>query len=148
MAALKRADAVAADDARAQRGFARKMGAAGVGNVLEWYDFAVFGSLADVLGDVFFSSEPSRAVRLVSAFAVFGAAFLMRPLGGVLVGHVGDRLGRKRALELSLALMLVPSVAIGCLPTFADVGLVAPIALVTLRLVQARRIGARAGDAS
>ena len=77
-----------------------------VGNILEWYDFAVFGYFAPIIGEQFFPST-NRAASLLGACAVFAGAFFMRPLGGVLLGNLGDRLGRKRALQLSVLLMAV-----------------------------------------
>lgn len=70
--------------------FLRKLAATGIGNVLEWYDFAVFGSLADVLGEVFFPGD-DKSMQLLQALGVFGAAFVMRPLGGILIGIIGDK---------------------------------------------------------
>ena len=82
-----------------------------VGNVLEWYDFAVFGYLAHTIGAHFFpSSDPT--VSLLGAFGVFAGAYFMRPIGAVIFGHVGDSLGRKRALQASVLLMAVPTAAL------------------------------------
>src|SRR3954451_2972713 len=83
-----------------------------VGNVMEWYDFAVYGYFAVAIGTSFFPADDPVSSTL-AAFGVFAAGFLARPLGGVLFGHVGDRFGRKRALEASVALMAVPTVLIG-----------------------------------
>src|SRR5919199_2850960 len=111
-----------------------------IGNVMEWYDFAVYGYFAVAFGTSFFPADDPVASTL-AAFGVFAAGFLARPLGGVLFGHVGDRLGRKRALEASVALMAVPTVLIGLLPTYAQIGALAGLSLVVLRLMQGLAVG-------
>lgn len=118
----------------------RKAAAASFGNVLEWYDFAVFGALTDVLGDKFFPGSNST-VKFLEAFGVFGAAFLMRPVGGLFYGWVGDKFGRRRALELSILLMLICSLIMGCLPTYGQIGVTATVILVALRLIQGMAVG-------
>eukprot|EP00978_Attheya_sp_CCMP212_P022262 scaffold66157_cov52-Attheya_sp.AAC.3 len=90
------------------------------GNVMEWYDFAVFGYFADILAKVFF--PPDSANALVSSYVVFGAAFAVRPIGAWMIGHIGDTRGRKEALVVSIFLMAVPTFALGCLPTYKSVG--------------------------
>jgi len=82
------------------------------GNVLEWYDFAVFGYFSDVLGDVFFPPQEGHAA-IIESFAIFGLAFLCRPIGGILLGYIGDVHGRKKALEISLFLIAFPTFAMG-----------------------------------
>ncbi|HEY4909158.1 MAG TPA: MFS transporter, partial [Methylomirabilota bacterium] len=89
-----------------------------IGNVLEWYDFVVFAFLAPVIGARFFpSADPLSG--LLQAFGVFAVGYLMRPIGGMLFGHLGDRLGRKRALQVSMVVMAVPTALIAVLPTHA-----------------------------
>lgn len=111
-----------------------------VGNVLEWYDFAVFGYFAPVIGSQFFPSEDPLASTL-NAFGVFAVGYVMRPIGGLLFGYFGDKLGRKRALELSILLMALPTTAVGLLPTHTQVGIFAAILLVLLRLLQGLSVG-------
>ncbi len=111
-----------------------------VGNVLEWYDFAVFGYFAPIIGAQFFPSDDKLA-SLINAFGVFAAGYLMRPLGGMIFGHLGDRLGRKQALKLSVMMMAIPTTLLGFLPTHAQIGLAAPILLVLLRLIQGVSVG-------
>jgi MFS family permease len=118
----------------------RQMLAGAIGNSLEWYDFAAYGYFAAIFGRNFFPSSDA-VVSLASAFGVFAAAFLMRPIGGALFGHVGDRFGRKRALVLSAGLMTVATVAIGLLPTYAMIGPAAPFLLLGLRLLQGLSVG-------
>ncbi len=110
------------------------------GNILEWYDFSVYGFFAESLGQNFFPSH-SRTTSLMEAFAVFAAGFLMRPFGALLFGHLGDRKGREHALTLSVLAMAVPTFLIGVLPTYSQVGVAATIAMVTLRLVQGLSVG-------
>jgi MHS family proline/betaine transporter-like MFS transporter len=111
-----------------------------VGNALEWYDFALFGYFAPVIGTLFFPSDDATA-STIKAFGVFAAGYLMRPLGGIIFGHLGDRLGRKRALEVSVIMMALPTTAIGLVPTHAAIGIAAPVILILLRLVQGVSVG-------
>lgn len=111
-----------------------------IGNALEWYDFALFGYFAPVLARLFFPAE-NRLAALLETFGVFAMGFLMRPIGGAIFGHIGDRLGRKKALELSVLLMALPTTALGLLPTYAQAGLAAPLLLTAIRLLQGLSVG-------
>ncbi len=111
-----------------------------VGNVLEWYDFSLFGYFAPVLARLFFPHDDQLA-SLIDTFGIFAAGFLMRPIGAALFGSIGDRLGRRMALMLSVLVMAIPTCLIGLLPTYAQVGLAAPIALTVLRLLQGLSVG-------
>ena len=106
-----------------------------VGNVMEWYDFSVYGYFAVTIGRNFFPAEDATA-SLLAAFGVFAAGFLMRPLGSLLFGHIGDKMGRKPALTISVALMAVPTFLIGVLPTHQQIGITASILLIVMRLLQ------------
>jgi MHS family proline/betaine transporter-like MFS transporter len=121
--------------------------AAGVGNVLEWYDFTVYAYLAVILGKLFFQSGNETAAVLAT-FAVFGVGFVARPIGGILIGIFGDKYGRKPALLLTFALMIVSTGIIGLLPTYASIGLAAPILLVIARLLQGISAGGEWGGAA
>jgi MHS family proline/betaine transporter-like MFS transporter len=126
------------DDAAARRVVAL---ATGVGNFTEWFDFAIYGFLAATLGRLFFPGA-SPAASLLASLAVFGVAFFMRPLGGFVLGAVGDRLGRRALLTLSIGLMGLATTLIGLLPTYEGAGLLAPVLLVLLRCVQGFSAGA------
>jgi MHS family proline/betaine transporter-like MFS transporter len=105
------------------------------GNAVEWYDYGLYGYLSPILATLFFpSGDPLTS--LMATFGVFAAGFLMRPLGAVAFGHLGDRLGRKKALVVSVALMAVPTGLIGLLPTYAQAGSLAAVLLVVSRLLQ------------
>jgi MHS family proline/betaine transporter-like MFS transporter len=114
------------------------------GNVLEWYDFALFGFFAQQIGAHFFPAGDPTA-SLLAAFGTFAAGFLMRPVGGALFGWVGDRFGRKQALIWSVLAMAFPSFFIGVLPGTATIGLAAPILLLLCRLLQGIAVGGEYG---
>ena len=119
----------------------RKVIAAGmIGNVLEWYDFAIYGYFAASIGRHFFPREDAVA-QLLAAFGVFALGYLVRPIGGALIGHIGDRYGRRTALTVSVTAMAVPTFLMGLLPGYETLGLLAPIALVLLRMIQGLSVG-------
>lgn len=109
--------------------------AVGIGNFMEWFDFAVYGFFASTIGKLFFP-ESTPTLALLSAFAVFAVGFIMRPLGAFILGPIGDKHGRKAALVWSVLLMGGATTVMGLLPTYAVAGLLAPILLVLLRCVQ------------
>lgn len=111
-----------------------------IGNVMEWYDFAVYGYLVFAIGDQFFPSTDPKA-SLIGAFAAFAAGFLVRPLGGVVLGRVADRVGQAAALRFSVLGMAFSTVLMACLPTYSQIGLLAPAALLLLRLLQGLSAG-------
>ncbi len=119
----------------------RKVVVAGVtGNVLEWYDFAVYGFFAPIIGRLFFPSD-DPTVSLIASFGAFAAGFLMRPIGGIIFGFIGDKIGRKRALVLSVLLMAIPSGMIGILPDHATIGVSAAVLMVLMRMLQGMAVG-------
>lgn len=119
---------------------ARVISAGVIGNMLEWYDFAVYGYFAHIIGQQFFpSTDP--AVSLIAAFGAFAAGFLVRPIGGLVFGAIGDLIGRRRALQLSILCMAVPTVLISVLPDYAQIGILAPILIVLLRILQGLSVG-------
>ncbi|MFI9358053.1 glycine betaine/L-proline transporter ProP [Streptomyces lydicus] len=113
----------------------RAVSAAALGNTMEWFDFGVYAYLAGTLGKVFFPSS-SPGAQVVSAFATFAAAFLVRPLGGLVFGPLGDRIGRKRVLAATMIMMAISTFAVGFLPSYNTIGFAAPILLLICRLVQ------------
>ncbi|MHC5905565.1 shikimate transporter [Streptomyces sp. S6] len=119
-----------------------------MGAVVDWYDFFLYGIVAGLLfGDLFFP-DASPAVGTLAAWATFGVGFLFRPLGGIVFGHFGDRLGRKRMLVLTMLIMGVASTLIGVLPTYAQAGIWAPVLLVVLRATQGFAVGGEWGGAA
>jgi MHS family proline/betaine transporter-like MFS transporter len=111
-----------------------------VGNMLEWYDFALFGFFAAQIGTHFFPATNPTA-SLLAAYGTFAAGFLMRPIGGAFFGWIGDKFGRKKALLWSVLVMALPSFAIGLLPSEATIGLAAPVLLLVFRLLQGLAVG-------
>src|SRR5215470_11145521 len=109
--------------------------AAVIGNALEWYDFAVYGYFVTTISKLFFpSSDPIASI--LATYLVFGVGFVMRPVGSIVFGIYGDRYGRRRALSAVIFLMALSTLAIGLLPTYAEVGVLAPILLGCARLLQ------------
>jgi len=110
------------------------------GNVLEWYDFSVYGCFAPTIAKTFFPAH-NPATSLLEAFAVFAVGFLMRPVGGLLLGYLGDRAGRERALIVSVLAMALPTCAMGLLPSYQRWGLTAAVLMVAMRLIQGLAVG-------
>eukprot|EP01084_Bolivina_argentea_P055578 101864_1 len=111
-----------------------------IGNLLEWFDFAMFGLLADEIGGNFFPDN-TPGIQVLESFAVFAAAFFMRPIGGTLFGYIGDKYGRITSLRLSLFMMAIPTFLTGCLPKYSTIGIAAPILLSIFRLIQGLSVG-------
>ena len=125
----------------------RAITAAGIGNVLEYYDFGVYGFLAGVIGRKFFPGTDEVA-SLLATFAAFGVGFLARPLGGIVLGRLGDVRGRKSALVLTILLMAIGTVGIGLIPEYASIGVLAPALLVLCRVLQGLSAGGEWGNAT
>ncbi|MBB3605639.1 metabolite-proton symporter [Mycolicibacterium sp. BK556] len=119
-----------------------------VGTTVEFYDFLIYGTAAALVFPKLFFPSASPATGVLLSFATFGVGFVARPLGGVVFGHFGDRVGRKRMLVYSLLLMGVSTVAMGLLPTYAQLGVAAPILLTLLRLLQGFAVGGEWGGAT
>lgn len=135
--------------ARRARNQARKAALGSfVGAVVDWYDFLLYGIVAALVFNAAFFPKVSPTMGTLAAFATFGVGFLFRPLGGVVFGHYGDRLGRKRMLVLTVMMMGVSTVAIGLLPTFETIGWWAPVLLVVLRALQGFAVGGEWGGAA
>lgn len=121
--------------------------AAAIGNATEWYDFGVYSYLAVTIGLVFYPSQ-SSAVQLIATFTTFAAAFLVRPLGGMFFGPLGDRIGRKQVLAFTMLLMAVSTFSIGLIPSAATIGIAAPILLLIARMLQGFSTGGEYGGAT
>ena len=111
-----------------------------IGNVIEWYDFALYGFMASIIASQFFPNE-SQAASLIATYGIFAAGFVMRPIGSVFFGRMGDTIGRSRTMLISVIMMAIPTFCLGLLPTYDKVGLLAPILLVTVRLLQGLSVG-------
>ena len=118
-----------------------------VGTAIEWYDFFLYGTAAALIFDDLFFPNVSPTVGTLAAFATFGVGFAARPVGGIIFGHYGDRVGRKSMLVISLLIMGLATAAIGVLPSYASIGIAAPIILVVLRLAQGIGVGGEWGGA-
>ncbi|ANJ07269.1 glycine betaine/L-proline transporter ProP [Streptomyces parvulus] len=125
----------------------RAVKAAALGNAMEWFDFGVYSYIAVTLGKVFFPSGNPTA-QLLSTFGAFAAAFLVRPLGGLVFGPLGDRVGRQKVLALTMIMMAAGTFAIGLIPSYATIGVWAPVLLLVARLVQGFSTGGEYAGAS
>ncbi|ASK34336.1 glycine betaine/L-proline transporter ProP [Alloalcanivorax mobilis] len=125
----------------------RAVGAAALGNAMEWFDFAIYGYLAAVMGAVFFPSE-SPQVQLLYSFGAFAVAFLVRPLGGLFFGPLGDRVGRQQVLAATMIMMAISTFSIGLIPSHESIGVWAPLLLLLARLVQGFSTGGEYGGAA
>jgi MFS family permease len=112
-----------------------------LGGALEFYDFIIFVFFATVVGKLFFPADMPEWLRLMQTFGIFAAGYLARPLGGIVMAHFGDLLGRKKMFTLSIFMMAVPTLIMGLLPTYAQIGLWAPILLLLMRVIQGAAIG-------
>jgi MHS family proline/betaine transporter-like MFS transporter len=117
------------------------------GHIVEYFDSYLYGYFAFMLAPIFFPSDDPTA-SLISSFGAFAAGFIMRPLGGIFFGHLGDRFGRKVAFLSSILLISVPTFGIGCLPSYDTIGVTAPILLIVFRLLQGVSLGGEYGGAS
>jgi MHS family shikimate/dehydroshikimate transporter-like MFS transporter len=118
-----------------------------IGTTIEWYDFFLYGTAAALVFDKLFFPEAAPLVGTLLAFSTYAVGFAARPLGGIVFGHFGDRVGRKTMLVLSLLIMGGATILIGCLPTYGTLGVAAPILLVTLRFLQGIGVGGEWGGA-
>lgn len=125
----------------------RTIGAAVIGNFVEWYEFAVYGMVAAYISTTFFPSADPVAATL-NTWAAYGTAFLVRPLGGVLLARIGDRRGRRAILSISILMMSVATFLIALVPNYATIGIAAPMLLATLRLVQGLAAGGELAGAA
>jgi len=124
----------------------RAIGAAAIGNVTEWYDFGVYAYFEPTIKEVFFADLPD-AMGTIATFGLFAVAFLVRPFGGLFFGPLADRIGRNRVLATTMIMMALGTFAIGCIPSEASIGILAPILLLVARLVQGFSTGGEYGNA-
>jgi len=118
------------------------------GTAIEWYDFFLYGTAAAlVFPKAFFPAQLPPVIALLASFSTFAVGFIARPIGGVIFGHYGDRIGRKKALVVALVLMGAATTLIGCLPAYASIGVAAPLLLIVLRFAQGIAIGGQWGGA-
>ena len=125
----------------------RTLSLASIGGALEFYDFVIFVFFANVIGKLFFAASLPDWVRQAQTFGIFAAGYLARPLGGIVMAHFGDTRGRKRMFTLSVLLMAIPTLVIGLLPTYRSIGLIAPLLLLSMRVLQGVAIGGEAPGA-
>jgi len=118
-----------------------------IGTSIEWYDFFIYGTLTSIVFSRLFFPGSDALVSAILAYATFAVGFLVRPIGGIIIGHFGDRIGRKPLLIFTLSTMGVATFLIGLLPTYEQVGVAAPMALVTLRVMQGLALGGEWGGA-
>ncbi len=111
------------------------------GNIVEYYDFGIYAVFATIIGRLFFPGNSDGNIDIILVFTVFSIGFMMRPLGGLIFGYIGDRFGRKRALIISISGMSLSTLGIGLLPTYESIGLLSPIILVLIRMIQGLCIG-------
>jgi MFS family permease len=114
---------------------------AALGGALEFYDFIIFVFFAAAIGQLFFPPDMPEWLKLLQTFGIFAAGYVVRPLGGIIMAHFGDLLGRKRMFTLSILMMAVPTLMIGLLPTYATIGLAAPLLLLLMRVLQGAAVG-------
>ncbi|WP_158783097.1 glycine betaine/L-proline transporter ProP [Pantoea sp. BAV 3049] len=125
----------------------RAVGAAALGNAMEWFDFGVYSYLAVTIGKVFFPGG-NAAAQLLATFGAFAAAFLVRPVGGLVFGPLGDKIGRQKVLAITMIMMAVGTFCIGLIPSYSSIGILAPILLLVARLVQGFSTGGEYGGAA
>ncbi|MCA1326893.1 MFS transporter [Herbaspirillum sp. alder98] len=119
----------------------KTLGLSALGGTLEFYDFVIYVFFAAVVGKLFFPADMPEWLRMLQTFGIFAAGYLARPVGGIIIAHYGDVIGRKRMFTLSIFLMAIPTLVIGLLPTYASIGVAAPIMLLLMRTLQGAAIG-------
>src|SRR3954454_18417817 len=138
---------MASSEAKPRTSLTRVIAASLIGTTIEWYDFFLYGSAAALVFNKLFFPTFDPLVGTLLAFTTYAVGFVARPIGGALFGHYGDRVGRRRVLVITLLIMGAATFLIGCLPTYGDIGVAAPILLVVLRFVQGLGLGGEWGGA-
>ncbi|WP_157644289.1 MFS transporter [Bradyrhizobium sp. WSM2793] len=140
-------EALPIEEPSAQVGKVRVLTASVIGSVIEWYDYALYGTAAALIFGHLFFPKADPMVATVATFGTFAAGFIARPFGGLIAGYYGDKIGRKSTLVLTLMTMSLSTTLIGCLPTYAQAGALAPILLLLLRILQGMAVGGEWGGA-
>lgn len=122
----------------------RSIVSSSIGNVLEWYEYALYAYFSTVISTLFFPSN-DRFVSIILTFSTFAVGLAARPFGGILFGYIGDRYSRKKMLTFTILLMSIPTLCIGFLPTYEQIGILAPLILITLRIIQGVALGGEFG---
>ena len=137
-------------DATTERkgGMASVVFAGSIGTIIEWYDFLIYGTAAALVFNTLFFPTIDPFAATLASLATYSVGFVARPIGGAIFGHFGDRIGRKVMLMITMAIMALGTFAVGCLPTYQQIGVWAPILLVTLRFIQGIGLGGEWGGAS
>src|ERR1700719_166809 len=137
-------------DATTERkgGMAKVVFAGSVGTIIEWYDFLIYGTAAALVFNTQFFPNIDPLAGTLASLAAFSVGFVARPIGGAIFGHFGDRIGRKIMLMITLVIMALGTFVVGCLPTYQQIGVWAPILLVILRFIQGIGLGGEWGGAS
>lgn len=125
----------------------KTLGLSALGGALEFYDFVIFVFFASIVGQLFFPPDMPEWLKLVQTFGIFAAGYIARPIGGIVMAHFGDRLGRKKMFMFSILLMALPTLLMGLLPTYATIGIMAPMLLLVMRMLQGAAIGGEAPGA-
>ena len=123
---------------------ARSLASSSIGNVLEWYEYALYAYFSKVISTLFFPSN-DHFVSMILTFSTFAVGLAARPLGGIIFGYIGDKYSRKKMLTITILMMSVPTFLMGCLPTYAEIGIFAPLFLITLRIIQGIALGGEFG---
>ena len=123
------------------RGDYKTLGLSALGGTLEFYDFVIYVFFATIVSKLFFPADMPDWLRMLQTFGIFAAGYLARPLGGIIMAHFGDLIGRKRMFTLSILMMAVPTLIMGLLPTYAQIGILAPLMLLLMRMIQGAAIG-------
>jgi MFS transporter, MHS family, shikimate and dehydroshikimate transport protein len=129
-------------------GMATVVFAGSIGTIIEWYDFLIYGTAAALVFNTLFFPGIDPVAGTLAALATYSVGFVARPVGGAIFGHFGDRVGRKIMLMITMVIMALGTFAVGCLPTYQQIGVWAPIALVILRFIQGIGLGGEWGGAS
>lgn len=111
-----------------------------IGNIMEWYDFALYGFMAQIISQLFFP-EGNQTANLLATYGIFAAGFIMRPIGSIVFGWMGDTIGRSKTMLISVSLMTIPTFVLGLLPSYAVIGIWAPVGLIIIRLLQGLSVG-------